>query len=240
MERFRQKQMKFDELTQPGWEDAADFFCERDEKSGTTKLRVPAVVQQRTNDDDTPHPPTPFAEPMESHDIVPGISEGTSRPGSSHIRLRSVKPQSKSSIPSGEPAAEPDSSLMLKAMPVEPVSVYPCIWPPANYHIDIGFRRRDGDGSCVCGRIDIQNGILDVWSRGKASCFPILLHVNIFLISVTKLWDLIIGLCMCKGRTHHVNVLESESRCKTAKTFSFILQVTVKWQSKSNISDEMG
>ena len=78
MERFRQKQMKFDELTQPGWEDAADFFCERDEKSGTTKLRVPAVVQQRTNDDDTPHPLTTFAEPMESHDIVPGISEGTS------------------------------------------------------------------------------------------------------------------------------------------------------------------
>ena len=28
MERFRQKQMKFDELTQPGWEDAADHFRE--------------------------------------------------------------------------------------------------------------------------------------------------------------------------------------------------------------------
>jgi len=28
MERFRQKQMKFDELTQPGWEDVADYFCE--------------------------------------------------------------------------------------------------------------------------------------------------------------------------------------------------------------------
>ena len=28
MESFRQKQMKLDELTQPGWEDAADFFCE--------------------------------------------------------------------------------------------------------------------------------------------------------------------------------------------------------------------
>jgi len=44
---------------------------------------------------------------------------------------------------------------------------------------------------------------------------------------------------MCKGRTHDVNVLESESLCKTAKMFSSILQVTVKWQSKSNISDEM-
>jgi len=176
---------------------------------------------------------------MESLDIVRGISEVTSRPGSSHIRLGSVKPQSKSSIPSGEPAAEPDSSPLLKAKSVEPVSFHPCIWPRANYHIDIGFRRRDGDGSCIWGRIDMQNVILDVWSRGKASCLPILLCVSFFLISVTKLWDLIIRLYMCMGRTHHVKVLESESRCKTAKTFSFILQVTVKWQSKSNISDEM-
>ena len=30
MERFRQKPMKLDELTQPGWEDAADYFRERD------------------------------------------------------------------------------------------------------------------------------------------------------------------------------------------------------------------
>jgi len=58
-------------------------------------------------------------------------------------------------------------------------------------------------------------------------------------MSVTKLWDLIFRLCMCKGQTHRVNVLESESRCKTANPFSFILQVTVKWQSKSNMSDKM-
>jgi len=182
---------------------------ERDKKYGTSEVRVQAVVQQRTNDHAPPHPPTTFAELMESLDIVPGILEGTSRPGSSHIRLGSVKPQSKSSIPSGEPATEADLSPLLKAKPVEPVSFYSCIWPPANYHIDIGFRQRDVDGSCVCGRIDMQNVILDIWSRGKASCLPILLRVSFFLISVTKLWDLIIRLCMCKGRTHHVNVLES-------------------------------
>jgi hypothetical protein len=28
MERFRQKQMKLDELTQPGWEDAAGYIRE--------------------------------------------------------------------------------------------------------------------------------------------------------------------------------------------------------------------
>jgi len=118
MERFRQKQMKLDELTQPGWEDAADYFRERDEKYGTTELRVPVVVQPQTIDD-APEPPlATFGELMESLDIVPGISQrpqGTSRPGSSHIRLGSVKPQSKSSIPSGEPAAEPDSSMLPKA-----------------------------------------------------------------------------------------------------------------------------
>jgi len=37
--------MKLDELTQPGWEYAGEFFCERDMKYGTSELRVPAVLQ---------------------------------------------------------------------------------------------------------------------------------------------------------------------------------------------------
>ena len=130
MESFSQKQMKLNELTQPRWEDAADYFRARDKKYGTSELRVPAVVQPQTNVDAPAPPPTTFGELMESLDIVPGISErpqGTSRPGSSHIRLGSVKLQSKSSILSGEPAAEPDSSTLLKSKPVEPVSFYPCI-----------------------------------------------------------------------------------------------------------------
>jgi len=136
MERFWQKQMKLDELTQPGWDDAADYFCERDMKYGTSELRVAAVVQLQTNDDAPAPPTTTFRELMESVNIVPGISQrpqGTSRPGSSHIRLGSVKPQSKLNKPSGEPAAEPDSSTLLKAKPVAPVSsvetvsFYPCI-----------------------------------------------------------------------------------------------------------------
>jgi len=64
---------------------------------------------------------------MGSLDIVPGVLEGTSRPESSHIRLGSVKPQSKSSIPGGEPDVESDSSTLLNTKPVEPVSFYPCI-----------------------------------------------------------------------------------------------------------------
>jgi len=136
MERFWQKQMKLNKLTQAGWEDAAAYFRERDRKYGTFELRGPAVVQPQTKDDAPAPSLTTFGELMESVDVVPGISQrlqGTSRPGSSHIRLGSVKPWSKSSIPSGEPAAEPDSSTLLKVKPVEPVSsvepvsFYPCI-----------------------------------------------------------------------------------------------------------------
>jgi len=75
MESFRQKQMKLDELTQPGWEDAADYFHERDKKYCTAELRVPVVVQPQTDDDTSAPPPTPFGELIERLDIVPGIMQ---------------------------------------------------------------------------------------------------------------------------------------------------------------------
>ena len=37
MEHFWQKQMKLDEIMQPGWGDAADNFRERDKNHGTTE-----------------------------------------------------------------------------------------------------------------------------------------------------------------------------------------------------------
>jgi len=85
----------------------------------------------------------------------------------------------------------------------------------------------------------MQTVIFDVRSRRNASCLPISLSVSFFLISVTGLWDMIIRMWMCKGRMDHVIVLESKSHCKTARMCGFFLQVTVKWQCKSNISDEM-
>ena len=42
-----------------------------------------------------------------------------------------------------------------------------------------------------------------------------------------------------QGQTHHVKVLESKSGCKTAKKFNFCLQVSVKWERNSEISDEI-
>jgi hypothetical protein len=88
MERFLQKQMKFDELTQLGWTDAADYFRERDKNYVTTELRVPAGVQLQTNDDSLAPLPATFGELLKRLDIGTGISQRPqriSRPGSSHI-----------------------------------------------------------------------------------------------------------------------------------------------------------
>jgi len=74
-------------------------------------------------------------------------------------------------------------------------------------------------------------------SRWKPLCLPILLCVIFSFISLTKLWDMIICLCMCQGWTHYVKALESKSGGKTANMFDFNLQVIVKWQWKSYISD---
>jgi hypothetical protein len=130
MNRFRQKQMKLDKLTQPGWENAAEYFREQDTKYGTCQLSVRAIIQPHTTEDTLAPPPPTFRELLQRLDIVPGISQmpqRTSRPEISHIRLDTVKPQSKSSIACGEPAAEPDLSMLLKAKPVEPVSFCTCI-----------------------------------------------------------------------------------------------------------------
>jgi len=133
IERFWQKQMKLDELTQPGWENAADYFCEGDKKYRTSELGVPAVVQLQTDDDAATPAPTTFGEHMECLDIVFGIlqmPQGTSRPGSSHMRLGSGKPQLNTSIPGLAPTTEPDSLLTQNGKPVELESFNPCISPP--------------------------------------------------------------------------------------------------------------
>jgi len=126
METFRQKQMKLDELTQPGWEDAADYSKESNKKYGTSELRVPAVVEPQPDNHVAEPAPTTFGELMQLLEIVPGISQmpqGTSRPECSHIRLGSVKPQSNISISGLLPAIDSDMSTLLKAKPVELVCV---------------------------------------------------------------------------------------------------------------------
>jgi hypothetical protein len=52
--------MKLDELTQPGWKDAADYLREQGKKYGITELRLLAIVQPQTNDDALAPPPATF------------------------------------------------------------------------------------------------------------------------------------------------------------------------------------
>jgi hypothetical protein len=129
-ESFLQEQMTLDELTQPGWEDAANYFWELDKKYSIAELRVPVIIQPQTDNYVLAPPATTFVELIERLDNVPGIfqmAQGTSRPGSSHIWLGSVKQQSKTTISGLEPAIQPDMSPLLKAKPVEPVSFHPWI-----------------------------------------------------------------------------------------------------------------
>jgi len=72
MERFRQKQMKHSEVTQPCWGDTADCFRESDKKYGMTEWNVPAVIQPQTADESASTAPTAFGEGMETLDGVPG------------------------------------------------------------------------------------------------------------------------------------------------------------------------
>jgi len=133
MERFWQKQMKLDELTQPGWGDAADYFRERDMNYGTSELKVPAIIKSQTDHVAAAPSPTTFGELLGTLDIIPGIlrmPQCTSRPGSSHMRVGSARPKSPERISSIPPSADSDSSLMTYATPVQPVSAYHCILPP--------------------------------------------------------------------------------------------------------------
>ena len=111
MESYRQKQMKLDQLTQPGWGDVADYFRERDKRYSSTELNVLAVVQPHTADNAVSSVMTTFGEPMETLDSVPGklqMPQVTSRPGSSHMMLGSRKPRTHVCIPSCPPAPMPD------------------------------------------------------------------------------------------------------------------------------------
>jgi hypothetical protein len=111
METFLQKQRKLDELTQPGCGAAADCFKERDKNYRTAELRVTAVVKPQTDHDVAAPALTTFGELMDSLDIVPRRSQmpqGTSRPGSSHLRLGSWKRKWDTSTPGLALATEVD------------------------------------------------------------------------------------------------------------------------------------
>ena len=74
MESFRQKQSKIDELTQPEWGNAADYFSERDMKFWRTIFKVPPAINPQTDEVAAVPALTTFWDLITSPDIVPGTS----------------------------------------------------------------------------------------------------------------------------------------------------------------------
>jgi hypothetical protein len=69
---LRQKPMNLDELMQPGWGDAANYFIETDMKYGTAKLMVLAVLKYQIDTTAATPSPTTFGEHMLNLEIVSG------------------------------------------------------------------------------------------------------------------------------------------------------------------------
>jgi len=91
------------------------------------------VVELPTDDLAAAPAPTTSGEHMVSLERVSRISQvpqGTSQPGSSHMRLGSGKPLSRNGMACLLPGVEPNSSPIQRVKHVEPVSFYPCILPP--------------------------------------------------------------------------------------------------------------
>jgi len=130
MESFWQKQLRVDELTQPGWGEVAHYFTQRDVMYGLTEFKVPAVVKPKTDTTAATPSPTTSGEHIQIVDIVPVKSkmpQVMSRHGSSQMRLGSVNPLPGNHIPSLMPHAVTNSSQKEIAMPVQPLSIYPSV-----------------------------------------------------------------------------------------------------------------
>jgi len=96
------------------------------------------------------------------------------------------------------------------------------------YHIEIIFGRRNSDGFCVTGGVKRHIDNFDDISLEKVVHGLILVGIRFYLISVTKLWDMIIHLCMCKWWIGHANVQDSESSWLTTNEYDIILQITIQ------------
>ena len=73
MERFWQRRMKLDELTQPRWGVATDHFRERDTRYGTSGLNIPVLRESQKDHVAAKPPRITFGELFGTLDIVPGI-----------------------------------------------------------------------------------------------------------------------------------------------------------------------
>jgi len=101
-----------------------------------------------------------------------------------------------------------------------------------NYHLVSGYWLRYGDASRIAGGIDSQIVNFDHLPLVKAICVPTLLCISISLISVTKLWHIILHQCVCNGRMGHATDLDSKSGWLTACKLGIDLPVMFTLESK--------
>ena len=97
---------------------------------GMAESMVPAVVEPRTDITAATTSPSKFGKLMQTLDIDCGKSQmlqGTSRPGSSQMKLGSGTQQSHICIALLPPGKAPDSPQIQQSKPVEHRTVYPSI-----------------------------------------------------------------------------------------------------------------
>ena len=81
-------------------------------------------------------------------------------------------------------------------------------------------------------------GICDNVSIWNVIPVAILLRVSFYLISVTKFWDMIIRLCIFKGRISHASAVDYKSHWLTTNERDIVLPVTGKSDNWYQIADE--
>jgi len=101
----------------------------------------------------------------------------------------------------------------------------------ANEHIEIKTGWTNGDWSCVTVGVNSQIVIFDDVSLGKAMRVHILLCVSFCLILETKLWAMIILLCIWKDRMGHTIVPDSKPLWLTTNELDIVLCFTVTSES---------
>jgi len=123
---------------------------------------------------------------------------------------------------------------------VTPVCYHPCIYPPSLITIqESNWDEEIVKDSFIIRRWDALIAIFDDVSAWKANGVLILLCDNLFVISVTKLWDLIIHPCRWRGHTGHTMGRGSKLSCLTITQPDIVLPVTVKWERKNWITGKM-
>jgi len=168
--------------------------------------------------------------------IVAHARQGMSRPGCWYMRLCSgtntvIQMHCITAVQNGAQIVTLQSITACSSWQLLPLHM---ISLPRNNR-GIWFRQWNGNGSCVVGRTDGQTAIVDDASLWKANCVPILLSVSFWMISVMKLWDMIIGLWMRKGYMGRVQVLDFNSSWSTSNELGIVVSITFKWESKIQI-----